>query len=116
MHKRQFAGAMDAGKEPNKKQKRKNPRKRNTSISFSARLPDDVCGVFAGSICAVKYSTDPFMDMRDSISEMIQDAKVCDWSDIEELVYCYISLNSPEVHKIIADAFLSLCGAFPKMF
>lgn len=106
---------MDPGEELNKKQKKRNPQRWNNRISFSASLPDDVCGVFAGSICAVKYSTDPFSDMRESILEMIQDVGVCDWNEIEELVYCYIALNSPEFHGIIKDAFLSLCFSFEKM-
>ena len=103
---------MNAGEELNKKQKKRNPRKWNNRISFSASLPDDVYGVFAGSICAVKYSADPFTDMRESILEMIQDVGVCDWNDMEELVYCYIALNSSEFHGVIKDAFLSLCCSF----
>ncbi|KAG2708705.1 hypothetical protein I3843_05G186000 [Carya illinoinensis] len=108
---------MDVSEEPHKKlQKKKNPHKWDKRISFAACLPDDVCGVFAGSICAVKYSTDPFKDLRESILEMIQDVGVCDWNDIEELVYCYIALNSAEFHEIIGEAFLSLCSCcFAKM-
>jgi uncharacterized protein (TIGR01568 family) len=105
---------MDAGEVLNKKRKKRNPQMWNNRVSFAASLPDDVCGVFAGSICAVKYSTDPFTDMRESILEIIQDVGVCDWNDIEELVYCYIALNSSEVHGIIRDAFLSVCSSFEK--
>ncbi len=103
---------MDVAEELNKKQKKKNSQKWKNRISFSASLPDDVCGVFAGSICAVKYSTNPFLDMRKSILEMIQYVGVCDWEDIEELVYCYIALNSSETHESIRDAFLSLSSAW----
>ena len=94
-----------------KKQGKKNKKKMrnlNSKISFSASLPDDVCGVFADSICAVKYSTNPFADVRESIVEMIKNVGVQDWSEMEELVYCYIVLNSSEVHQFIEDAFLSL--------
>ena len=80
----------------------------NKVLSFSASLPDDVCGVFAGSTCVVKCSTDPLSDIRESIVEMIREVGVCDWNDIEELVYCYIALNSSDVHHVIIDAFLSL--------
>lgn len=99
---------MDVVEELNKKQKKRTMQNRNNRISFSASLPDDVCGVFAGSVCAVKYSTNPFLDMRESILEMIQCGGVCDWKDVEELVYCYIALNSSEIHESIRDAFLSL--------
>ncbi|KAM7469900.1 hypothetical protein LguiA_008083 [Lonicera macranthoides] len=76
----------------------------NSKISFSASLPDDACGVFADSICEVKYSTNPF-------AEMIKNVGVQDWSEMEELVYslyCYIVLNSSELLQFIEDAFLSL--------
>ncbi|KAL3524487.1 hypothetical protein ACH5RR_017321 [Cinchona calisaya] len=92
-----------------KKKRTKNYRRSlNTRISFSARLPRDVRGVFADSICAVKYSSNPFSDIRDSIQEMIQNVGVQNWKEMEELIYCYIVLNSSEVHKVIEDAFVSL--------
>jgi len=84
-------------------------RHRNARVSFSATLPRDVCGVFAdNSICAVLHSNDPFMDLKESIMEMIREVGVCNWKEMEELVYCYIALNSSDVHRFIVDAFLSL--------
>ncbi|KAF8413425.1 hypothetical protein HHK36_001408 [Tetracentron sinense] len=102
------AEAMEAAEELNKKIKKRNLRNLNTSHSFSASLPDDVRGVFADSICAVKYSKDPFSDLRESIIEMINDVGVRDWDEMEELVYCFVVLNSSEIHGFIGDAFLSL--------
>ncbi|XVE64515.1 hypothetical protein DITRI_Ditri07aG0106600 [Diplodiscus trichospermus] len=93
----------------NPTERKKNRQKRHEKISFSATLPSDVSGVFAGCICAVKLSKDPYSDVRESILDMIDDAGIRDWNAIEELVYCYIALNSPEVHQIIVNAFLSLC-------
>ena len=90
------------------KRNKKSMRNQNTRISFSARLPDDVSGIFAESICAVKYSNKPFTDIRESILEMIQKVKIQTWREMEELIYCYIFLNSSEVHTVIEDAFLSL--------
>ncbi|KAF5795500.1 putative transcription factor OFP family [Helianthus annuus] len=86
-------------------------KKRRERVSFSASLPEDVHGVFADSDCVVQYSSHPFLDIRKSILEMIRYAKVQDWNDIEELIYCYIALNSPETHIYIKDAFVSL--SFP---
>ena len=100
-------------KKTRKKMKRNNGNKNWLSrISFSASLPDDVHGVFADSVCAVKISMDPFSEMRESIMEMIRVVGVHDWSEMEELVYCYIALNSSEVHGFIEEAFLSLCSSF----
>ncbi|XVF51120.1 hypothetical protein PTKIN_Ptkin04bG0159100 [Pterospermum kingtungense] len=101
---------MDNGvEEPHKMERKKNRQKRHERISFSATLPGDVSGVFAGTICAVKLSKDPFSDLRESILEMIDHAGIHDWNAMEELVYCYIALNSPDVHQVIVNAFLSLC-------
>ncbi|KAL2454428.1 Transcription repressor OFP14 [Abeliophyllum distichum] len=83
-------------------------KRRSSRISFSASLPEDVCGAFEDCICAVKYSTDPFSDIRESIIQVIQNLGIQDWNQMEELIYCYIALNSSEVHTFIQDAFLSL--------
>ncbi|KAK6936600.1 Ovate protein family, C-terminal [Dillenia turbinata] len=102
---------MEVGKEVmDKKRRRKCSQKWDARISFSASLPDDVCGVFADSICAVKYSVDPFVDLRESILEMIQDLGVQDWEEMEELIYCYIVLNSPENHVNLNTAQLLQLG------
>ncbi|KAJ0974476.1 hypothetical protein J5N97_016441 [Dioscorea zingiberensis] len=88
--------------------KKMNKRHSSLSLSFSASLPGDVQGVFSESICAVKYSSDPFADFRQSILEMIEEVGVKNWEEMEELVYCYVALNSPDVHAVIAHAFLSV--------
>lgn len=108
-----FAGtAMDASDDQElayrKMREKKRSRKWNSKVSLSASLPDDVCGVFAESMCVVKFTSDPVSDMRESILEMIHDIGVCDWNQMEELIYCYLALNSPELHQVIRHAFLSL--------
>ncbi|KAL2921607.1 Transcription repressor OFP14 [Bienertia sinuspersici] len=85
------------------------PRNRSGRISFSANLPSDACGVWVdNTVCAVLYTKDPFYDLKRSILEMVREVGVCNWGEMEELVYCYIALNSSEVHRFIHDAFLSL--------
>ncbi|XP_042499805.1 transcription repressor OFP2-like [Macadamia integrifolia] len=104
-------GMETADEELNKINRRyKKLRHHNNSLSFSASLPDDVHGVFADSICAVKYSINPYEDLRESIVEMIREVGVRDWEEMEELVYCYVVLNPPEIHGFIGAAFLSLCS------
>lgn len=85
-------------------------RRRRSVVSFSAKLPDDVCcEAFRECVCVVKYSANPFSEIRESIVEMIENVRIEDWKQMEELVYCYIALNSAEVHHLVGDAFLSLC-------
>lgn len=94
-------------------QKKRKQNLRRNRISFSAFLPEDVLGIYADSICAVTYSSDPFSDIRDSILEMMETVGVRDWNELEELVYCYIALNPSEVHHYIEQAFVSVfisCG------
>ncbi|KAK4431240.1 hypothetical protein Salat_0886100 [Sesamum alatum] len=84
-------------------------RRSSSGVSFSAKLPDDVGGAFRDCICAVKYSTNPFSEIRESIVEVMENVGgIGDWNQMEELIYCYIALNSQEVHTFIQDAFLSL--------
>lgn len=90
-------------------EKRIAQRRNKNRISFSGSLPNDVRGAFAHSLCAVRYSANPFVDIRESIHEMIVNVGVHDWDEMEELVYCYIALNSSELHDVICQAFVSLC-------
>lgn len=108
-----IAQAMELPNELNKKKRKQNLLKNR--VSFSATLPDDVRGIYSDSICAVKYSSDPFSDIRESILEMIQTVGVRDWKELEELVYCYIVLNPSEVHEFIEEAFLSVCCSLNQM-
>lgn len=57
------------------------------------------------SVALVKHSFNPYKDFRDSTMEMILASNIdfnnSDNSDLEELLYCYFSLNSPEHHDLI---------------
>jgi uncharacterized protein (TIGR01568 family) len=53
----------------------------------------------------VKSSTDPPRDFRESMMEMIAENKVQTLEDMEELLECYLSLNSREYHGIIMEVF-----------
>ncbi|GFP94323.1 transcription repressor ofp14 [Phtheirospermum japonicum] len=72
-------------------------------------MPGDASVAFRDCICAVKYSTNPIGEIRESILEMIENVGIRNWDQMEDLIYCYVALNSTEVHNFIEDAFLSLC-------
>ncbi|KAJ4958619.1 hypothetical protein NE237_025730 [Protea cynaroides] len=102
---------MEAAEELNKiKMKLRKPRHHNNSLSFSASLQEDVHRAFVDCLGAVRYSINPFADLRESIVEMIREVGVRDWEEMEELVYYYVVLNPPEIHGFIGAAFLSLCS------
>lgn len=60
---------------------------------------------FSGSFAVVKASFDPEKDFRESMMEMIVENKIKDSKDLEELLACYLSLNSGEYHGHIIEAF-----------
>ncbi|CAA0827540.1 Protein of unknown function (DUF1264 [Striga hermonthica] len=53
----------------------------------------------------VKSSFDPQRDFRDSMVEMIRVKGICRPEDLEELLACYLALNSDEYHRIIIKVF-----------
>ncbi|EOA14359.1 hypothetical protein CARUB_v10027544mg [Capsella rubella] len=59
----------------------------------------------AKSFAIVVSSVDPEKDFRDSMVEMILENKMREERDLEDLLACYLSLNSNEYHDVIIKAF-----------
>lgn len=57
------------------------------------------------SLAVVKHSSDPKKDFRDSMMEMIRVHKLRAAKDLEELLACFLSLNSEEYHDVIVKVF-----------
>ncbi|KAI3966027.1 hypothetical protein MKX01_010984 [Papaver californicum] len=57
------------------------------------------------SYAVVTCSYDPQKDFRDSMLEMIIDNKIRQPAELEELLACYLSLNSEEYHGVIINVF-----------
>ncbi|KAF8397023.1 hypothetical protein HHK36_018661 [Tetracentron sinense] len=57
------------------------------------------------SFAIVKSSFDPQRDFRDSMVEMIVENNIRASKDLEELLACYLSLNSNEYHDLIVKVF-----------
>ncbi|XP_059626390.1 transcription repressor OFP2 [Cornus florida] len=60
---------------------------------------------FSQSFAIVKSSFDPQRDFRESMMEMIVENNIRASKDLEELLACYLSLNSNEYHDLIVKAF-----------
>ncbi|KAI9095030.1 hypothetical protein K1719_026494 [Acacia pycnantha] len=60
---------------------------------------------FPEGFAVVKSSFDPQRDFRDSMLEMIMENKIKASKDLEDLLACYLSLNSSEYHELIVKAF-----------
>ncbi|KAK3003844.1 hypothetical protein RJ639_019618 [Escallonia herrerae] len=57
------------------------------------------------SFAVVKSSVDPQQDFRDSMIEMIIEKGIRQQEELEELLVCYLTLNSDEYHDIIIKTF-----------
>lgn len=57
------------------------------------------------SFAVVKCSLDPQQDFRDSMIEMIKEKQISQPEEMEELLACYLSLNSNEYHDLIIKVF-----------
>lgn len=62
------------------------------------------------SVAVVKASYDPYHDFRESMVEMILENDIRTAEDLEDLLQCYLSLNSAEYHKIIVQVFSDVWG------
>ncbi|XP_030541906.2 LOW QUALITY PROTEIN: transcription repressor OFP1-like [Rhodamnia argentea] len=60
---------------------------------------------FGNSFAVVKSSSDPARDFRESMVEMIVENNIKGSKELEELLTCYLSLNSDEYHQVIVDVF-----------
>ncbi|XP_076930373.1 uncharacterized protein LOC143595150 [Bidens hawaiensis] len=63
-------------------------------------------GWLGGNSMAVeKDSSDPYVDFRDSMMQMIMEKEIYGEDDLQELLNCFLQLNSPYYHGIIIKAF-----------
>jgi uncharacterized protein (TIGR01568 family) len=53
----------------------------------------------------VKCSFNPQQDFRDSMLEMIKEKRIRRPEELEELLACYLTLNSDEYHDLIIEVF-----------
>ncbi|KAL0925963.1 hypothetical protein M5K25_004341 [Dendrobium thyrsiflorum] len=66
------------------------------------------------SLAVVKQSEDPRSDFRRSMAEMVVEKGIYEARDLEQLLHCFLSLNSQQHHQAIVDAFTDVWVAlFP---
>ncbi|XP_050138460.1 transcription repressor OFP6-like [Malus sylvestris] len=62
----------------------------------------------SGSIAVVKESNDPYQDFRQSMLQMIVEKQIYWKEDLQELLRCFLELNSPSHHDVIIRAFTQI--------
>ncbi|KAI3513751.1 hypothetical protein L1887_11881 [Cichorium endivia] len=75
-----------------------------TPLETSGKLVND-------SFAVVKKSSNPHEDFRISMVEMIVEKQIFEAEDLEDLLECFISLNSEEHHRVIFEVFTEIWEA-----
>ncbi|KAK8580911.1 hypothetical protein V6N13_143968 [Hibiscus sabdariffa] len=73
--------------------------------------PQAAEGKVSESVAVVTKSEDPYEDFKRSMLEMILEKQMFEAKDLEQLLQCFISLNSREYHETIVDAFTEIWEA-----
>lgn len=68
-------------------------------------------GKVKDSFAVVKSSSDPYDDFRTSMLEMIVEKQIFAAKDLEQLLQCFLSLNSSHHHRIIIEVFTEIWEA-----
>ncbi|RZC13907.1 transcription repressor OFP8-like [Glycine soja] len=84
-------------------------RRENDRSSDMGVLP--LHGKVKDTFAVVKRSSDPYSDFRTSMLEMIVEKQIFSPADLENLLQCFLSLNSHHHHKIIVHVFTEIWEA-----
>ncbi|KAF9678342.1 hypothetical protein SADUNF_Sadunf07G0025000 [Salix dunnii] len=93
---------------------RKDRNSRDGSLSparlsrFQWLIPCTVEGKVRESFAVVKRSEDPHEDFKRSMMEMILEKEMFEEKDLEQLLHCFLSLNSRDHHGVIVQAFTEI--------
>ncbi|XAR73883.1 hypothetical protein NMG60_11008001 [Bertholletia excelsa] len=75
---------------------------------FKRMIPCRVEGKVKESFAVVKRSEDPYEDFKRSMKEMIVEKHMYEEADLEQLLLCFLSLNSRRHHRVIVQAFTEI--------
>ena len=78
---------------------------------FQRLIPCTVDGKVRESFAVVKKSEDPYEDFKMSMMEMILEKQMFDEKDLEQLLHCFLSLNSRHHHGVIVEVFTEIWDA-----
>ncbi|KAL1541881.1 transcription repressor OFP7-like [Salvia divinorum] len=74
-------------------------------------IPCTVEGKVKESFAIVKKSEDPLGDFKRSMMEMIVEKQMFEKKDMEQLLQCFLSLNSRHYHGVIVEAYSDIWAA-----
>lgn len=79
--------------------------------AFKMLIPWAVEGKVKESLAVVKRSEDPYEDFKRSMMDMICEKQMFEERELEQLLQCFLSLNSREHHGAIVEAFSEIWNA-----
>lgn len=79
-----------------------------TDTLFSSKSFSSDSSSRAESFAVVKKSKDPYEDFRTSMVEMIVERQIFASAELQQLLQCFLSLNSRQHHKVIVQVFLEI--------
>ncbi|CAN1331192.1 Transcription repressor OFP8 [Linum perenne] len=88
-------------------------RRRNTSFNSQRKQGDRItknAEKVKGSFAVVKSSNNPYQDFKKSMLEMMVAKQLYAAKDLEQLLQCFLSLNSDHHHVIIVQVFMDIWG------
>ncbi|XP_043708595.1 transcription repressor OFP7-like [Telopea speciosissima] len=79
---------------------------------FQKLIPCTVDGKVRESFAVIKRSEHPYEDFKRSMLEMIVEKQMFEARELEQLLHCFLSLNSRQHHGIIVEAFSEIWETF----
>ncbi|XP_059627778.1 transcription repressor OFP8-like [Cornus florida] len=68
------------------------------------------CSKISDSVAVAKVSDHPYHDFRRSMIQMILEKEIYSKDDLQDLLNCFLELNSHCHHDIIVQAFTDICN------
>ncbi|XP_057458313.1 transcription repressor OFP1-like [Lotus japonicus] len=105
---RRFSSASHMANSPGVKLRVNSPRIASLKVHNYSHGRSSTTGSrrsFSGSCAVVKSSFNPQKDFRESMVEMIVQNNIRASKDLEDLLACYLSLNSDQYHELIIKVF-----------
>lgn len=82
------------------------PHRRRDHTIFSKSVAS--CQKIEDSFAVIKDSDDPYQDFRQSMLQMIFEKEIYSRDDLQQLLDCFLKLNSPHHHEVIVQAFVEI--------
>ncbi|XP_027356967.1 transcription repressor OFP7-like [Abrus precatorius] len=83
-------------------------KKKTVTSSRASVTRSSVEGEVKESFAVMKKSKDPYEDFKKSMMEMITEMEMTEAKDLEQLLQCFLALNSRSYHAVIVRAFMEI--------